>query len=434
MSLLRKAILVNSTVFAGLALGVLQISILSRVLGPVGVGQYAIVLSALVTGAQLCCLGLPISFLYHSQHDREYMQTYLMNAIWATLFLSILGGLCLVVLILTLPGYFGKLPWYVILGVGLYVPIVLQRAVSYNSLMVLIEAKRLSLMTFLGDAGNVFLICIFYVLGYFGTGQAIMCFILAAVIRAGTGWNWMRHRVDFSIKPNWQVTRKLVFMGIRQSWSDLMILINGQISIMIIQYLMRDFESVGYFTRGHRIAMLAVMGGRAVLPLLFSRWASIGRAELARHVAATMRLATSISVLLIIALWLFGKTVILILLGREYLPAVGPMMIQIPGAAMYLLSITLMQVLGSQGSPEISAILLLICGLVNAVLACVLVPSTGIIGAAWASTASHVLLLLCLVVVVRRKYDVKIRHSLVLTRADLVRIKKALRGRGAKRV
>ena len=109
MSLLRKAILVNSTVFAGLALGVLQISILSRVLGPVGVGQYAIVLSALVTGAQLCCLGLPISFLYHSQHDREYMQTYLMNAIWATLFLSILGGLCLVVLILTLPGYFGKL-------------------------------------------------------------------------------------------------------------------------------------------------------------------------------------------------------------------------------------------------------------------------------------------------------------------------------------
>ena len=93
MSLLRKAILVNSTEFICLALGAFRTAVLSRVLGPAGIGQYAVVLSALVLAGPLSSFGFPLSFLYYSQHDRDNVKVYLINTISSMLVLGAAGGI-----------------------------------------------------------------------------------------------------------------------------------------------------------------------------------------------------------------------------------------------------------------------------------------------------------------------------------------------------
>lgn len=82
MSFLRKAVLVNSAEFVSLGIAILQTSVLTRALGPEGIGRYAIILSALFLTPQICSLGMPLSFLYHSQHDPANKKRYPMHAFW----------------------------------------------------------------------------------------------------------------------------------------------------------------------------------------------------------------------------------------------------------------------------------------------------------------------------------------------------------------
>ena len=173
MSLLRKAALVNSTQFICLGIGVLQTAVLSRVLGPAGIGQYAVILSSLMLTAQFSSLGFPLSFLYHSQRDPEHANLYRMNTIWAMLVLGIVGGVALVLLICLRPDYFGEVQWFVLLAIFAHVPIVLQRVVARNHLLIQIEAKRLCFISIAASAGCVSMILMLAWLGVLGVGLRI---------------------------------------------------------------------------------------------------------------------------------------------------------------------------------------------------------------------------------------------------------------------
>lgn len=426
MSLLRKAALVNSTAFVCLGLSIVQAAILARVLGPAKVGQYDLIRSVLVLAPQICCLGFPLSFLYNSQHDPENIKKYLMNTIWLMLLLGTGGGVVLACLVFFKTNYFGSVPWFALIGISLYVPILLGNVIARNVLLIQIEARRLSLMHVLSVVSGIVLIVAFYAAGILRVPQALLCFVFASFIGMIVGWIWARYYIDFSIKPSWNVSYKLGSMGIKLSWADMMVLINGQLSILIIKYLLDNFESVGYFSRGQRVSMLVVVAGQSVLPLLFSRWAAISQEKLATHVEKVLRFATTVGIVIVGGVLLTGKWIVLILYGRDFLPAVQPMMILVPGAALYLISRTLMQLLGSRGVPELSAATLLAGAATNVGLCWLLVPKMGISGAAYASVAGNIILLLLLTLIVRKKYDIKVMHCLYLNKSDIKSLWKSL--------
>ena len=252
-----------------------------------------------------------------------------------------------------------------------------------------------------------------------GVGQALLCIISAEIIRAGIGWYWMRGKVDFSLKADVKVIHKLLLMGIKLSWADLMILLNGQLNILLVKYLLDNFESVGYFSRGQRVAMLTVTAGQAVLPLLFSKWASFPEDRLRIHVEKVMRFASTLGFMMIVGVLVFGRWIILILYGKEFIPATIPMMILVPGTMLYLLSRTFIQLLSSRGVPEISGTALLCSAIFNAVLSWVLIPIIGINGAAIAASAANILLLIILAAIVKVKYEVRLTRCILVNRTDI---------------
>lgn len=429
MSFLRKAALVNSAELLCLGLGVIQTIVLGRVLGPAGVGQYHVIRSALMLTAQLCCLGFPLSFLYHSQHDPENTKKYLMNTIWSMLFLGAVAGGVVVLLVLSKTDYFGLLPRFALVGVGLYVPILLSQLIARNTLLIRIEARRLSVIRVLSVAGGLAMILVFYTAGMLRVPQALLGLVLAALTGSLAGWIWAGKYLDASQKPSWKTIRRLGSMGIRLGWADLMILVNAQVNILIVKYLLTGFEDVGYFSRALVIAMLAVVAGQAVLPLLFSQWASFPEQRIPAHVEKVMRFASTISIIMIFGILFFGRWMVLLLWGARFLPAVVPMMILVPGAVLYLLSRTLMMLLGSRGAPELSSLSLLAGIIVNVVLSFLLIPQIGISGAAWASTWSNIVLLLLLAFIVKKKYKVRFAHCFGLNRSDMASIMKELRSK-----
>ncbi len=434
MSLLRKAILLNSAEFLCLILGAGQSILVARFLGPAGVGQYVLVLAAMRVAAQLSSLGLPLSFLYHSQRDPEHTTTYLMNVVWSVAVLSSLGGFSLVFVVGLFDGYFGRIPWYALLGIGLYLPFVLGRVVASNVLLIRIEARRLSLMRIVSAAANVLAILVMYMLASLHVPQAILCYVLAACVGMILGWRWAGSRLDFSIRPAWNRCRRLVLMGIRQSWVDLMLVVNIQVSLVAIKYLVDDFESVGYFSRGERVAGLVLVGGTAIMPLLFSRWASLPEDKIAAHVEKVMRLASVGGLVTVVGVLLTGNWIILIMYGSAFLPAVQPMTVLVPAAVLFLLSRTFIQLLGSRGSPELSVLSLFACAVTNAVLCLLLVPSMGITGAAWASLLSNLILLSLILVIVKWKYDIRVLQCCGIRRNDIQSIMEAILRRKMKHV
>ena len=75
MAFFRKAILVNGAVLASLAIQMVQTVVLTRILGPAGIGQYSLVTSTLMLSAQLCTLGFPVALLYSFFIDGQEVET-----------------------------------------------------------------------------------------------------------------------------------------------------------------------------------------------------------------------------------------------------------------------------------------------------------------------------------------------------------------------
>ena len=111
MAFFRKAILVNGATLLGLVIRLVQTVILTRILGPAGIGQYSLVSSIVMLAAQVCTLGFPTSLLYYCQHDPANRRKYTMDGLWATLVLGLIGATVLAVVTKTQGGYFGSLSW-----------------------------------------------------------------------------------------------------------------------------------------------------------------------------------------------------------------------------------------------------------------------------------------------------------------------------------
>ncbi|MFA5238675.1 MAG: polysaccharide biosynthesis C-terminal domain-containing protein [Phycisphaerae bacterium] len=430
MSFLRKAILINSSAFICLALGAVQTVVLTRALGPSGIGQYALICNALILGAQLFSLGVPLSLLYYSQHCSENREKYLVNAIWSTLLFGAFGGVTLIVIFVSKQDYFGYIPKFTLVLTGFCVVMILLENVARTTLLIRIEARKLSYINLISISVTIILILSLWALGFMSVPQALLCFIFTEFVKAALGFSWIRNYAKFLTLPSLKISHQLISMGIRQNWSDIVMFANSVLNAFIVKYLLGSFESVGFYTRGQRVAMLVLTAGRSVLPLLFSKWASLSEDRLNLTVEKTMRFTNTVSIIMIAVILLTGKWIILLLYGKEFLPAVTPMLILLPGTVLYLLGRTLMGLLGSRGVPELSALVLLLSAVSNAILCWLLVPLMGIAGAAWAFTISSVILLLVLISIVRKKYSVRVKNCLWVSKNDIKIAMKSLLQKG----
>jgi len=418
MSFFRKAMLVNVTALVSFAIRLIQTVILTRLLGPAGIGQYAVVCAAVMLSSQISALGYPISFLYYSQHDPKQSPIYQTHSIWAGLILGLLGGAIVGVLVIWRQTYFGQVPGYAIVAVSLYAVCMILAGVGRNSLLRRIESKRLSLMTLVSSAGSLVLIGLLALTHQLTVGSALVCLTGMQVMRLGVAWTWVGPTVDWHIKPRADVMIKLGKMGLRQGGVDILVLLNSTLNIIMIKIMISDFDQIGYFSRGLQIAMLVVTASQAVLPLLFSRWASLKENELVEQFEKVFRCVVTFSLLVIVGILILAKPLVVLLFGQAFVPAVHPMMILLPGTMLYLLARVVIQFLGSRGCPEVSSVVLVISCAVNGLLSWLLIPRLGIHGAAIASSASNAVLLMMLMCVMVLKFRVSITRCLYMSLQD----------------
>ncbi|MCL3779146.1 hypothetical protein EMN47_01985 [Prolixibacteraceae bacterium JC049] len=93
-----------------------------------------------------------------------------------------------------------------------------------------------------------------------------------------------------------------------------------------------------------------------------------------------------------LGLMLFSKTFIKLMYGNEFLDAIGPTYVLIPGMFMFLITRRIIQLfLMARGFPSKSSIVQIVGALAGAILYCILIPKFDIMGAAWGTTIAFII-------------------------------------------
>jgi O-antigen/teichoic acid export membrane protein len=227
-----------------------------------------------------------------------------------------------------------------------------------------------------------------------GVAAILLAFLAAEVFALGL---WVLLVVRAGLWPrraerDRAEARRLVRYGLSGHLGTVLQGVNYRLDVIILAARL-DASAVGLYSVGVTLAEQLLFVPLVLSLVLANRAASEAPADAAEKTALATRLTSGTTIVGGALVALLGPFLVPAVFGHEFRASVRPMWVLLPGVWALGIYINLMNDLGGRGHPRIKS-LTAACGvLVTVVLNLVLVPRLGIVGAAWASTASYVVLL-----------------------------------------
>ncbi|MGI8715006.1 MAG: oligosaccharide flippase family protein [Solirubrobacteraceae bacterium] len=213
--------------------------------------------------------------------------------------------------------------------------------------------------------------------------------------------------------------KRMLSYGARAEVGSILQLANGRFDVIILQ-IYRPLSQVGYYVVAQTIAELV-----ATLANEF-RWTSMvlvtksrDEAQQAITTADSVRHYTLLAAVAAVANVFLGSAVILVGYGSRYSPAIAPMLVLLPAVWILGIGIVIQGDLSGRGRPGLASTLAGFSAAITTGLDLLLIPSSGMIGAAVASLCGYSTLGVASIIVLHRISGIPIRAMIVPTRADL---------------
>ncbi|ARE39238.1 polysaccharide biosynthesis protein [Rhodovulum sp. P5] len=380
--------------------------LLGRMLDPSDFGWYGILTASIVLAAQIGSIGLRQAAAVWLGQGKDTPGQVVANLL--TLW-PVLSALSVVGVLLVAPPVGA-------VGLAFVIPVAMLGAMA----VILMQGVLLGLgrTTAFGLTDSLMpMLLLVAVAGFALTGQASLGAVLVALagsyllaggvaIVMGLRWGGLARPEPSRIVP-------MVRHGFAFAVNVFLILLSTRISLFLVEGL-ASAEAAGQFFVGQRLSDVL---GEVAMAAGFVLFSDTVRAE---DRAAAMRANARIAAFV---LWGFtGLSIVVMLLaaplvaltfGETYAPAVPVLQITAlaigPAAATKLIYPTLT----AQGRPLIATPVILVGIAVNVALSLVLIPGFGLTGAAIALVASQVALLAGYGVVLKRRFEIPYRTSLI---------------------
>jgi O-antigen/teichoic acid export membrane protein len=213
--------------------------------------------------------------------------------------------------------------------------------------------------------------------------------------------------------------RRMFSYGSRAQVGSILQIASGRVDVIIIE-IYRPLSQVGYYVVAQTVAQLVLTLAQEF------RWTSMvlvtkyeGDARQARTSTDSVRhygIAASAAVICNAA---FGSALILVAYGHQYEPAVGPMLVLLPGMWFLGMSIVIQGDLDGRGRPGLSSRLAALAAGVTVAFDLALIPPFGVIGAAIASVFANSIYGVASVTALRSVSGIPVRELVVPRRDDL---------------
>ena len=266
---------------------------------------------------------------------------------------------------------------------------------------------------------NVFFLIMTIILLYFGLGifSPIYSYLFVVIITPLIFlpfifrlFNFSKHRLILSkelIKKYFLFGAPFLFIGIAG-------IVIGQIDTLILTYF-RSLEEVGVYNVVLPSALLLLQFSSAVSVILFpftsELWAKGEKMKLNYYANATFKYSLMLVIPLGILIFYFSPYLLGLFFGNEYVIGGNAMRILIIGVIFYTIANLNQYILAGVGKPKITAKIVTIVALFNAILNIILIPKYGIDGAALVTTLSYILGLVLSDMYIKKILNFNINYS-----------------------
>jgi len=258
-----------------------------------------------------------------------------------------------------------------------------------------------------------------------GLGRlTILNVVLVHVIQAGfvfiLSTYWVVKQLTYKLQLNFKLMKLITWGGVKLHLGTIAGFIYYKIDVLMINSFLNP-ASVGHYRVATNIVELLVLIPTAILTTAYptvinatsQAEAESNTEEIARHTFFIMLICG-------LLLSLLAKYAILIVGGKEYLPGYAPLLIMISGMVFHGVQMNFAPICLKMGVFGILSLSAVVLSLVNIGLNYILLPKIEIIGAAIATSLTHLLgVIFCYFIVRYYSINIKFAHIFSLRRSDL---------------
>lgn len=383
--------------FFALLLGLGTVTIIARMLGPTGNGQYAVAMLLPTFLATFLNLGIsPANVYYVGRHSvTPGTAIEVSTRIW--LVLAVVGTAIGALSIrffgeIVFPGVPSLLLWIALVGF----PLGLLQGYMTSLLQAVQDFRRYNLAIIASPVVLFVLVSISLLLG----GRVVAVVIASVFVHAiNLIITWLLIRpillTDFKTDPEDKLdasryAKQVVQYGYKAHLSNILTFINYRTDIFLVNLLLIPAEAGVYFiavTMSEKLWLFSQAIGTVILPRLSElHTQEETRKQLTPFLARWTFIVTFIAAFF---LAIFSPYLIKILFGQSYSGAVKPLLFLLPGIVFWSLVRVLANDIASRGRPELNLYNVTVVMIFNVIGNLILIPKLGISGAALATTVAY---------------------------------------------
>ncbi|MCB0734570.1 MAG: flippase [Flavobacteriales bacterium] len=386
------------------AFGLAASIIVTRTLGPDMYGVYSLVIIWIGIILQLGLVGMHSSNSYYVALERSKLGVLLGNSTVFMLLVTAIVALFLIAARFVIHIPLGlpedRFIWIIILGTLLSLAnLVLQnlciaiKKVQVNN-YVLITAKTLGFG----------LLMYFYLTKNLTVNAALIVFLTEIFLTISYLFPYLMKSESGSMTLSRNQFNESIKYGFRAYLVSIFGFLVIRSDVFLVKYFL-DFEQVGFYSVAVKFSDQVQILSATIAGILMPRLTMISDINMKKYRTKQVVKVVAIILLFCIAPFLlFGREIILLLFGDEFLPSVLTLRILLVAVSFLSIQTLLAQFLASEGLPVQLIYIWGVAFAVNLGLNLVLIPKIGIEGAAISSLISYALVLITVFFYLRKTY------------------------------
>ena len=401
--------------------------LVTRALGPENVGVYALLTLVPVTLAGFGMPSIGIANVYFSGQGKYELSKIASNSLVGVIFFSVvLWGLVGLIsllpvsnIVLTSRGINSAQLWLVVTALPFYV------LSKWNSgiLRGVGQIGLFNIVAFSGVLVQFLIVVIFALLGTLNLLDVLLSFVLsnlgAAIVALALVWRLTSIR--FSL--DWPLARAMLRYSVKAYlWNALYFLDNR--STLILGAILISSTELGYYSVAASVTEKLWFITEPVVTVLFPYISAANQQKKTDHItSAICRCAFLLTATISLCIGVFAGSLVTLMFGAEFIPAVQPLRILLSGVAMVSVARLIAVDFAGRGHPEMGALSALISLLASVVLILLLAPGYGLIGIAFATTVGYLAATVLMVILFSKKHHIPAWDVVVPKRADWQNVK-----------
>jgi O-antigen/teichoic acid export membrane protein len=211
---------------------------------------------------------------------------------------------------------------------------------------------------------------------------------------------------------------KTIKFGFIPMLISILILFNYNIDVIILKKYV-SFYDIGIYSTGVTLAKMMWIIPDAFKEVLFNRTA---KEDCLAEINKGIKFNLFFSFITILAIVIFGKDILSILYGNEYINSYFVTIILLLGSIPMIFFKLLNTLYTSNGKQKVVLFILILAVALNVILNFATIPHIGIMGAALSSVISYMICGILFLIVYIKDYKVKIKDILIIDKNDIRKV------------